>query len=130
MLILLGALVAHAGSTVNVSSMEVNGLEIRDLNCELSSGGFFASMAAVSALAEQKAEFDKCQPQGGAFAAGWTWAGGKTSAVSISKSSASKADSCVVKALEKVQATLVGTCTGTVLAGDKVKAGAAADALK
>jgi hypothetical protein len=110
--------------------MNVDGQEIRELKCELASGGIFASMAVVASLAAQKEALDKCAPAGGAFAASWRWENGKTSDVKVSRSSASAKDACVTKALEKVESGLTGTCTAVVLVGEPEAARKAAAGLK
>lgn len=121
---------ALAGTAVNVATMNVDGQEVRDLTCNLESGGLLASMVVVGALSKHKAALDACAPQGAAFRVSWTWTGGAT--VGVTSVSASDADlaSCVVGVLQQsLEAPVNGQCTATLLAGEATAAAAAADAL-
>jgi hypothetical protein len=126
---LLGARPAAAEMNLNVGKLSSNGMEVRNLNCKLESGGLFGSMLIVAELAKHKAAFDKCAPGGAAFATSFTWRDGKTSDVKISASSDAKAEACVAATLKKTKAAVVGRCEAVVLAGNKAKAEAAADEL-
>ena len=119
-----------AAMTLNVGSMNVDGLEVRDLQCELEDGGLLASMLVVGALSQHKAALDACAPEGAAFKTTWTWASGQTSGVSVDQSSKPAKNACVTKILDdQVQAPVTGTCTAVILVGEAVAAGKAADAL-
>lgn len=102
---------------------------MRDLSCELTSGGMFASMLAVSSLAKQKSAFDACHPEGAAYAVSWTWTGGKTTDAKLVKASVAGKETCVQAALTAVTADLAGTCTATVLGGAGVAAAAGLEKL-
>lgn len=118
---------ASAGMSLNVESMTVDGLEIRDLSCEITSGGLFASAEIASGLAKQKASFDQCvAPAGAAFRMQWSVAGGPATGTTVLQSTAPAADKCMVAAFAAVSSTSVASCEGTILAGDATQAAAAA----
>ena len=113
---------AHAGSTLNVGSMSVDGLEVRDLACTLDKAPLLGAVVVVGALASQAEALNACAPEGAAYKAKFTW----TTATASEVTAASKTNhTCVTAALDKVPAALKGTCTVTILAGDKAKAEAA-----
>lgn len=126
LLVLIG--MALANTTVQVGSMSADGLEIRDLDCSLESGGLFASALVVASLAEHKDALDACAPQGGAFAASWSWGAGSTS--EVSSGVPESGNRCVQKALQATQTDLKGQCTAVVLVGEPEGALAAYQALK
>lgn len=119
-----------AAMTLNVESMNVDGLEVRQLQCELEDGGLLASMLVVGALSQHKAALDACAPEGAAFKTTWTWAAGQTSGVSVDLSSKPAKNACVTKVLgDQVQAPVTGTCSAVILVGEAAAAGKAADGL-
>lgn len=126
LLVLIG--MALANTTVQVGSMSADGLEIRDLDCSLESGGLFASALVVASLAEHKDALDACAPTGGAYAASWSWGAG--SFAEVSKGVPESGNSCVQKALQATQTDLKGRCTAVVLVGDPEGALSAYQALK
>ena len=70
---------ALAAASVSIDSMEVDGVKLLDLQCELSSGGgLMGGMVVASTLASQKEALDACASGGGAYKATWTWTAGKT----------------------------------------------------
>lgn len=117
---------AHAGSTINVASMTVNGLEARNLSCTLQKGGLLAPATIMGALSAKKEALDACSPKGAAIDVtfDWTTATGKTTATAGGDD---KTHTCVQTALS-VPAPVTGTCTATILIGDQAAASAAADA--
>lgn len=121
---------AGGATRVSVESLNVDGVEVRDLACELDEGGMFAVMAVVGALAKQKKALDACAPAGAAFHTTWTWSGGKTAAVEVKRSSLPPKDACVARALRAAGSGPAGTCEAIVLAGAAKGAQAAADELR
>lgn len=119
---------AHADS-VSVGSLTADGQTVRNLSCELQSGGMLAVIQVVGTLAKQKRTLDACAPAGGAFQVKWAWAGGKAKDVEVLKSSASSKSACVAKALKLTHTDLAGTCQALVLVGKPAGADKAADAL-
>jgi hypothetical protein len=124
---LLLALTALAGVAVSVDRLTVDGLELRTLRCDLTSGGLLAPVAVAGALAAQRPALDACAPTGAAFELSWTW--GPTPAHKVVRSSLPAADACVAKALAAAKPAATGTCSGVVLVGDPAAAAKAADAL-
>jgi len=120
---------AAAGTRVSVGSMTVDGVEVRDLVCDLEDGGMFAVMAVVGALAKQKKKLDACAPAGAAFQTAWTWEGGKTAAVEVRRSSLPAKDACIAKALKAAGSGPTGRCEALVLAGKPKAARKAAEEL-
>ena len=116
---------ALAGTSVTLSSMSVNGMELRDVTCELTTGGMFASMAVTAEIANQKPAYDACRPEGGAFSMSWTWADGKTTDATVKASSHEPANGCMITALSAIESSQSGTCTATLLVGDAAGAASA-----
>lgn len=123
--LLLFSAPAFAGTSVSVSSMSVNGMELRDISCELTTGGMFASMAVTAEIANQKPAYDACHPAGAAVAMSWTWKDGKTSNVTVVASSHEPANTCMIAALGAIESSQSGTCNATLLIGDPTAATAA-----
>jgi hypothetical protein len=132
MLGLLSLLLAPAGAgvTVQVDALEVDGLAVQSLRCELESGGLFASALVVGVLSQHKAELDACAPGGGAVQATWTWSQGKASAVEVPRGSPEGAGACVSRVLTTMDADLVGSCSALVLLGERPAAEKAAAELQ
>jgi hypothetical protein len=125
----LAARPALAESTLNVSKLSSDGLEVRQLSCKLTTGGLFGPIFIVGALAKQKAAFDKCAAGGAAFQVEFVWKDGKTASARVTASSEAKANACVAAALKLTDAPVGGTCSAIVLTGDMAKAEEAAAAL-
>ena len=111
-------LVATAGTTVDVDSMSVNGMQLQDIHCELTQGGLFASMAVAGEIASQKEAFDACAPAGAAVAMSWVWSGGATEQVHVRESTHASANDCMVTAMTAIQSQQSGSCRATLLVGD------------
>lgn len=119
---------AFAGGTVDVESLSVDGLELRELSCTLDKAPLLGPLVVGAALAAQKDALHACAPEGHAFRVEWTWSD-RTSA-SVTAASAKGADDCVKAALEKMPPALTGRCTAVVLTGpteaaEKARAGLA-----
>lgn len=120
--------VAHASTKVNIGSMTADGQEVRNLSCDLESGGFFAGIAIVGGLAKQKKAFDACAKDGGAFKVAWKWDGSKAKDLKVSGGTDAQ-NSCISKAFSVINGPVKGSCSAVLLAGKKDKAQKAADAL-
>lgn len=120
---------ASASTTVNVDSMSMDGLALRDVHCELASGGLFASMAVAAQLASQADAFNACHPSGAAIRLDWTWQGEQLRRSEVVSTTASGADSCMVRTLGSIRSPLSGTCQTTFLVGDTARAEAAYSSL-
>ncbi len=120
---------ALAGVTVQVDALEVDGLAVKTLHCELQSGGLFASAMVVGTLSHHKTDLDACAPAGGAVQATWTWSQGKASGVEVPRGSPESAAACVSKVLTSMDAELSGSCKAVVLLGEREAAEKAAAAL-
>lgn len=116
---------ASASTTVNVNSMNLDDLSIRDVHCELTGGGLFASMAVAAQLASQADAFNACHPSGAAIRLAWTWQNEQLVNPSVLSSSTSGADRCMTSALQAIRSPLSGTCETTFLVGDLAAAEAA-----
>lgn len=115
---------AFAGGTVEVGSLSVDGLELRDLSCQLDGGMLFGPLTVAAALAQAKPALDACGPDGQAFRVGFTWSG--ESKVEVEASSATdKAAACVRAAIASVPPVARGKCTIVVLTGPTSAAEAA-----
>lgn len=108
---------ASASTTIDVSSLSVDGLELRDIHCTLTQGGLFASIGVAGALAARKADFDACQPSGGSATASWVWRDGGTHDVNVSSATPASAAACVQRVLSQVQSGQSGSCTATIQLG-------------
>lgn len=120
---------ATADMTLNLGKLSSNGLEVRSLSCKLQSGGLLGSMLIIAELAKQKKAFDACAKTPAAFRAEFIWQQGKPTQAKVLASTEPKGDACVVAALKKTKAAVVGTCTAVLLTGDTAKAEAAAEKL-
>jgi hypothetical protein len=99
--------------------MEVDGVKLLDLQCELSSGGgLMGGMVVASTLASQKEALDACASGGGAYKATWTWTAGKTEVQTVTGLPKS-GEGCVKKALNQMQSGSTGTCAAGVLVGER-----------
>ncbi len=127
---LLVASSAFAGMTLNVDSMTVNGFEVRQLSCEVSKGGLFASAEISGAIAAQKSAFDACVPSGAAYRIKWQTAGGTLLSSSVEAGSNDAKKACIGAALKQLKSGSDATCSATILVGEQAAATAAADALK
>jgi hypothetical protein len=102
--------------------MEVDGVKLLDLQCELSSGGgLMGGMVVASTLASQKEALDACASDGGAYKATWTWTAGKTEVETVTGLPKS-GEGCVKKALNQMQSGSTGTCAAGVLVGERTQA--------
>ena len=106
---------AVAGSTLNVETMSMDGLELRELSCELEKAPMLGAIVVAGALAAQKDALTACGPDGQAFRVQWTWAAVTTATVTAS--SLPDTDSCVTEAIGKVPPALPGKCTAVILTG-------------
>lgn len=121
---------ALAAASVSIDSMEVDGVKLLDLKCELSSGGgLMGGMVVASTLASQKEALDACAPEGGAYQATWTWTTGKTEVQTVS-GLPKAGEKCVKKALNQMQSGSTGTCGAGVLVGERTQAEAHWAAMK
>ncbi|WAS91798.1 hypothetical protein [Nannocystis punicea] len=122
------AFIAEANLTVG--SIAADGLELRDLMCDVTGGmPMLGALVIAGSLAKQRRALDKCAPAGQAFAATWTFADGKTRDVAASGGSPA-ANACVEKALARAVATLDGRCGAIVLVGKLAGAEATVEAVR
>ncbi|MFT5585579.1 MAG: hypothetical protein ACI9VR_003171 [Cognaticolwellia sp.] len=113
---------ALAAASISIDSMEVDGVKMLELQCELSSGGgLMGGMVVASTLASQKVALDACASAGGAYKATWIWTDGKTKVQTVSGLPKS-GESCVKKALNQMQSGSTGTCGAGVLVGERTQA--------
>lgn len=106
---------ALAGGTVEVESLSVDGLELRELSCALDRAPLLGPLVVGASLAAQKEALDACAPAGHAFRVAWTWS--DTTTASVGAASTKGAEDCVRTALEKMTPALTGRCTAVVLTG-------------
>ena len=102
--------------SIQVNGMEGDGQRVSIMECELDSGGLFASAIVVSSLSKEKAALDACAPAGGAYDAVWTWGSGAK--VEVIRGEPAAGIPCIQKALETVESDLNGSCNATLLVGD------------
>jgi hypothetical protein len=114
---------------LEVASMTADGLEVRSLRCGLDSGGFFAAMGLVGALAQQRKGFDKCAPSGGAARLVFDFSDGKVTGVEAAAAEPAKAGACAAKAMKKAKIPFTGRCSAVILFGKPAAAQAAAAGL-
>jgi hypothetical protein len=114
---------------LEVASMTADGLEVRSLRCGLDGGGFFAAMGLVGALAQQRKDFDKCAPAGGAARLVFDFSDGKVTDVESAAAEPGKAGACAAKAMKKAKIPFTGRCSAVILFGKPASAQAAAATL-
>lgn len=118
-----------AAMTIQMDSISADGMELRDLSCDVEQGGFLAPTLVVAALATHKADIDACAPTGAAFSLKWSWTS-PTPAVEVTDSSDRARDSCIADVIGKAEAPVVGSCSAILLAGEATAAANAATALQ
>lgn len=119
-----------ARTTIEVVDLVVDGLAVRDLECQLERGGLLAGAVIVGALAKQKKAIAACAPDGDAARLSFVFGAGKTGEINVVGASKASLGTCVQRALAKVAAPDEGTCTATILTADNDAARKAAAALK
>jgi|GEM_PF-4522855 hypothetical protein len=105
-----------AGSNVNVGSMKVDGLEVKQLSCKLPGAGFLAAAQVVGGLSKQKKALKRCGKKGAQARVRWSYAGGRATSIEVSGVSG-KVKGCVKRAMKKVKGNLTGTCSASILLG-------------
>ncbi|HRE87813.1 MAG TPA: hypothetical protein PK095_01625 [Myxococcota bacterium] len=120
---------AAASTRIEVTRINVEGLAVHDLVCDLESGGLLAATSVVGALAKQREAIAKCGPAGEAARVSFEWSGSKTTGIKVIGASKPAVGTCVAKVLERVVAAQTGACTATLLTADNEAGKAAAAAL-
>jgi hypothetical protein len=120
--------VAHASTRINIGSMTADGQEVRNLSCDLDSGGFFAGIAIVGGLAKKKKAFDACVKTGAAFQISWRWDGSSAKDLKVTGGTDAQ-NACISKAFQVISGPVKGRCSAVLLAGKKDEAQKAAEAL-
>lgn len=128
-LVVVSLPVLVAAMTIQMDSITADGVELRDLSCEVEQGGFLAPTLVVAALASHKAAIDACAPAGAAFSLKWNWTT-STPTVEVADSSDRARDACVADVVRKAEAPVVGTCSAILLAGEPTAAANAATVLQ
>ncbi len=119
-----------ADANLTVGSIAADGLELRDLMCQVTGGmPMLGALVIAGSLAKQRRALDRCAPAGQAFAATWTFVGGKTRDVAATGGTPA-ANTCVAKALARTVATLEGRCGAIVLVGKLAGAEATVEAVR
>ncbi len=120
-----GAGTGVANANVSVGSIDVDGMTAKDISCRLDSGGgggLFGAMmgpsVAIGSLAKKKAQLDACAPGGAEPRVTWSFAGGRTTKVTVD-GVPDKVKSCVEKVVKSAVATADGECAATLVAGKK-----------
>lgn len=109
------------GANVQVNSMTVNGLTVKNLICRLDAGdGVFGAimgpMVVIGVLAEKKAAFDECAPKGAAPRVTWSFSAGKVTKASV-EAPTRAIKSCLEKALHLIAPLGGGECETTLVLG-------------
>lgn len=105
-----------AGANVNVGSMKVDGLEVKQLSCKLPGAGFLASAQIVGGLSKQKKALKRCGKKGESVRVSWRYAAGRASGITVTGASGA-VNRCVKKAMANVKGKLTGNCAATLLLG-------------
>lgn len=112
-------------ANLSVGSIDVDGMTAKDISCRLESGGGFGIFGAmmgpsvaIGSLAKKKAQLDACAPGGAEPRVTWSFAGGRTTQVSVD-GVPDKVKSCVEKVVKSAVATADGECAATLVAGKK-----------
>jgi hypothetical protein len=114
----IAALPASAGTQVRVDSMNLDDLALRDVRCDLTGGGLFASLTVGAQLSSQSEPLNAYYPAGAAIRLSWSFARGQVADASVVESSQPSADAWMLSALSEIKSTLSGACSTTFLIGD------------
>lgn len=118
------------GADLTVESIAADGLELRDLMCDVTGGmPMLGALVIAGSLAKHKRGLDRCAPAGQAFAVTWTFAGGQARDITAT-GGAKLANACVARALANTAATLDGRCGAIVLVGKVAGATATLEAVR
>ncbi len=118
------------GANLSVTSIAADGLELRELMCNVTSGmPMLGALVIAGTIAKQKRGLDKCAPAGQAFAVTWSFVGGKARDIAATGGT-TVANTCVAKALSRTVATLDGRCGALILVGKTAGATATIEAVR
>jgi hypothetical protein len=126
---LLGAPTVVEATTLSVNKITLNGQEVHQLECRLTSKALVAATTIVAAMAAQKKALDACDPEGGAYAVSMSWSKGKRRTAKVRRASNRKARRCVSKVLREINPAVEGRCSATLLIGASEGARQAAKSL-
>jgi hypothetical protein len=118
-----------ADTTILAPELEVLDLQLRDLSCTASEGGFLAGPAVVASLAGRKAALDSCASDGAALRVRWTWEGAGHATIGAVEGSNAAISRCVQAALQPMPGAIHGHCEAVLLLGEPTQAEQAATSL-
>jgi hypothetical protein len=113
---------ALAGTKIQIGEMTSNGLTVHELFCDWSDPGLsaaFAGPSMVGSIAQKKADFDACAPQGSA--AKLAWSTGATE-VTVEKAETPAIGACIAGVAKPIVQVTKGSCTMVVLVGEPKRA--------
>lgn len=120
--------------TLDGEMISVDGLEVRQMHCELSASdedaGGMAMLELVASMADRKAAIDACAPNGAAFRVALDFGGESGTTVQVMAAAGPQsAPACLDTALREVMGPQSGRCTAVLLVGEAIPAAQAAESL-
>lgn len=110
------------GANLNMTSMNVDGLLLRDISCRTEGGGIgglFGGIALGAGFKARRAQLDACSPKETVETrVKWTGAGGRMTSVKATGKDPA-VNKCVERALTGAVATIAGACAASVTHGRK-----------
>ena len=104
-------------ASLDMKSIEVDGLTITDLQCEVEGGGgLLGSLALFATMAQHKTELDACAPGGAKPQIHWRFDAQGTEVVGV-RGPSKKVEGCVAEVMKKVPPTMNAECRATVVIG-------------
>ncbi|MEC7984957.1 MAG: hypothetical protein VX278_07330 [Myxococcota bacterium] len=120
--------VAQADIELRVEKMELDGLQIQNLYCQLPKDQPMAALQIGAAISKGKSNWDLCMPEGGAANITWIWLA-KEQRVEVPAISNENAHTCVKNAAARIEHPMTARCSAVILMGNREEAEKAARTL-
>ena len=102
----------------SAGTFSVDGVQLRDLSCDLQSRGSMALMRAVDVLGKEKPTLDSCGSPGLRVDVSWRWERSAVVAVRLGPDVPPPTARCVEMTLRRLEPPRDGKCNATLVLGD------------
>ena len=109
------------GANLHIDSVNVDGVQLKDVACKTSGGGFgglFGSLAIGAGFKERKAKLQACAPKAVESRVAWKSANNRMTDLHVTGNSPA-INRCVERALAGAPSTVAGVCAATVVHGGR-----------